>query len=136
MPDYQRYAHGSGRILGGGRSGDPSRAVGSIPGHRAWTGEPVDPDTHYLPGGVPTERPACPAALDRSTIAADGEDAATLSGIPAGSEVRVSVDGIEQPVVVEGDTLTLTCDEPASIEIVIEPPFPARRGIYHVQAGA
>lgn len=45
--------------------------------------------THWVDAGVVMERPAMPTAVDKTTIAADGADVATISGVPAGATIVV-----------------------------------------------
>ena len=46
--------------------------------------------TQYVLNGVLTDKPPMPAALDKTTVAGDGVEVATLSGIPPFATVFVS----------------------------------------------
>jgi hypothetical protein len=55
-----------------------------------------------------------PATIDRTSIASDGIDAATISGIPVGS---VAVVGGFPPITVVDGTLVITSDDPGGMII-------------------
>jgi hypothetical protein len=51
--------------------------------------EKVDPEKYYAPAGVVTARTVLGTSIDTSNIDADGTDKATISSVPAGTEVFV-----------------------------------------------
>lgn len=61
-------------------------------------------------------------AFDKTTILADDQDKATLTGLPDPCTVLVD----DTPYEVTGGTLEITSDMPATYEIEIEDPFPAQ----------
>lgn len=81
---------------------------------------------HYIAGSPPavTARPTPASTLDKSTITANGTDAATLSGIPAGSSVRVTDSNGTTDYTVNDGTLEITADDPGTITITVTPAFP------------
>lgn len=80
------------------------------------------PDTQYVLGGSVVPRPVL--AFDKTSIAADDTDTATLTGLP--DPCTVSIDGTEYEVT--GGTLEITSALPAiyQIEITDEAAFPAQ----------
>ena len=48
-----------------------------------------DDTTHYVTGGVITERPENTATIDKTEIDADGVDSVTISNIPNNSEATI-----------------------------------------------
>jgi hypothetical protein len=83
-----------------------------------------DGSAQYLPGGVLTARPATACTLDKSTIAANGLDTATLSGIPSGAAVSVTDQNGTTTYTVNDGALEITADEPGTITITVTPAFP------------
>lgn len=79
-----------------------------------------DPSDKYVVGGAVTLRPAMQATLDVPTIAANGTDKATISGVPAGARARVEdVNGISVYVVTDG-RLEITADVAGSISVAVQ----------------
>lgn len=81
----------------------------------------VSPETHMMVRRVKTgwgaePRPDLPAALSRTTIAADDRDASVLSGLPV--PCAVTVDGVDH-LVTDG-TLAIRSPMPATYEIRID----------------
>jgi len=70
----------------------------------------------YVRRGRLARRPVAPVVIDRTEIPADGEAAATITGLP--EPCQVLVDG--EPVTVEGGRLELTADMPAIYSIVLD----------------
>lgn len=116
--------NGEGRILHSGVAPDEDGALLQIEGPDEYlllTDEvEVDGDLYRIVAGEIVERPTL--AFDKTTILADGEDKATLTGLP--DPCTVLVDGT--PYEVTGGTLQVTSDMPATYEIEIEDPFPAQ----------
>ena len=83
-----------------------------------------DGSAQYLPGGVLTARPPLSCTLDKATITANGLDTATLSGIPAGSSVRVTDSNGTTDYTVNDGTMEVTADDPGAITITVTPAFP------------
>ena len=63
--------------------------------------------SHYIKNEVATPRPEMSLTLDKQTIAADAEDMATISGIPAGATVTSS----ENSAVVDSGSLEFVTDQ-------------------------
>jgi hypothetical protein len=80
--------------------------------------------THYALDGALTARPLPACTLDKTTIIADGLDTATLSGIPAGSSVRVTDSNGTTDYTVNDGAMEITADEPGTITITVTPAFP------------
>lgn len=79
-------------------------------------------ETDYVLNGVIVQRPIL--AFDKTSIAADDTDTATLAGLP--DPCTVSIDGTEYEVT--GGTLEVTSPLPATyhVEITDENAFPAQ----------
>lgn len=92
MPIYSIYNQATGEIRAT-ISTDPGSASANVGPGEAFAEETelLPPDTWYYPGGVKTERPllSSAASWNKTTIAADGVDAATLSNLPIGSRVLI-----------------------------------------------
>lgn len=92
MSDAQRqvsmYMLDSGQIIGRASLGEGASA--SFPGAAEIDGW-YDSGLFYvdIAAGEVRPRPPCPAQADRTTVLADGDDAALIAPCPAGSEVRV-----------------------------------------------
>jgi hypothetical protein len=84
------------------------------------------PAAHYIAGSPPTvtTRPATVCTLDKTTIADDGLDTATLSGIPIGATVAVTDQNGTTTYTVNDGTLEITADDPGTITITVTPAFP------------
>lgn len=127
------YETATGRIVSTGRApGFPSAATQPWGDHLGWlpvsadeTADWVDPagstsfmdetETFVTLPGTATPRPDLPR-FDKTAIAADGLDAATLAGLPDGA--TVSVDGGE-PQDLANDTLSIVATMPASYRVVV-----------------
>jgi len=74
---------------------------------------------HYVDLNTMTvvPRPDNLSTLDKTTVAADGTDLATISGIPAGSVVRIT--GQPEQTITDG-VLELTFDTPGTYKIRIQ----------------
>lgn len=73
------------------------------------------PATHYVDNGQLRPRPVLPVQADRMVILADGHDAATLSGLPAGTVA--ALDGTT--VTVAAGTLAVTTTLPATHQVAL-----------------
>lgn len=71
----------------------------------------VDPATSSL-----LLREECPAVVDKTTIAADGTDSATITGLP--DPVMVMIDGERHEVT--GGVLELTADVPSTYRLAVD----------------
>ena len=78
------------------------------------------PATHYYDAGVLTERPDNPAAINRTQIAADGVDTATVSSIPMGTVARITGPSTIWAGVISDGTLELTATFEGQYEIYLE----------------
>lgn len=79
-----------------------------------------DPTVSYVSGGVLTVRPAFGGTFDTTAIAADGADAATITGLP--NPTRVLINGV--PETVTDGEIVFTTEEPGAYLIAIDP-FPS-----------
>lgn len=70
-------------------------------------------DRNYFLDDVLTVRPVADIAIDRTEIAVDDTDAATITGLP--DPCRVTIDGVAHDVV--GGTLEITSTMPATYSI-------------------
>lgn len=74
---------------------------------------------HYVVAGDAVPRPENPATLDVPTIAADGVDVATVSGIPTGT--LATIDGPTIAAIpVDDGSLELTADVPGTYTVRLE----------------
>ena len=133
MPDYVIYRTADGAITHAGSVADiawiearprpPDTAVLAAPA-------PADPSECYVDlTTVPPmvrPRPVLPD-FDRTAIAADGVDTATLSGLPA--DAIVCVDGVAQAVA--GGTLEIVAAWPGAYVVEVEafPYLPLKRTV-------
>ncbi|MDN5937290.1 MAG: hypothetical protein L0H83_01375 [Salinisphaera sp.] len=79
-------------------------------------------DVYYINDGAPIERPACPHELMGSP-AANGTTQAVLSGLPAGTEIRIygpANDRFE----VDDTELVMAFNAPGKYRVLLRPPFP------------
>lgn len=129
---FIEYETATGRILA---SGNSTYQVPESPpaGVTRAYGITADKRTHYIDQGVAVERPANPSSADVTTIQADGTDQVTVSGVPAGSTVRIDGPVPVPAAQVDDGTVEFTTDTPGAYRIVIDG-FPERRKIIEVQA--
>lgn len=73
-----------------------------------------DDVTYYISGGIGVEKPTTASSIDKETIQADGFDAATITGIPAGWNYEIS-NGVSG--VTDGTDVVLTALEPGVFTI-------------------
>lgn len=132
MPIYTRYAARTGEILDHVNLPDRQDIFDR---HNALlhTGE-LDGETHYLPNGIPTERPAHAVTADKTTILANGEDIATISGIADPAIVEIAGPASFSPFELTGGVLEFSACIPGDYEIRIEafPVLPAKVTIHAV----
>lgn len=90
----------------------------------------VDPETATL-----RERPACPAEIDRTKIAADGAEVVTLSGLPVPATVIVARDGLNRArvIAVPDGELVWDTDLPGTYTFTVQG-WPWRDGLFTVTA--
>lgn len=114
MPKYTLYETSGGRVLAFGQTTIEADALARpSPGQDVLLGVQGQAVAEYVSGGALTARPT--ASLDKTTIAADGTDTATLSNLPDPCTVRVN--GSAQNVA--GGSLSITASKPATYEIEI-----------------
>lgn len=89
-----------------------------------------DPDRWWWNGQDVVPRELSPVAISTNTIAADGLEEVTISGIPAGTEISISGALVVPWTPVEGGSVTLTSTEPGrlSIRLRMPPPYLDWRG--------
>jgi len=75
---------------------------------------------HYVTDGALRPRPPMPATIDRTAIAADGNEVAQISGLPLGALVTVSGPGGEQQITVDDGELSLSADVAATYRLAVE----------------
>lgn len=135
MLNFYLYETSTGRVLGVGAydergDGAAARSVAS--------GE-INPATQYAPAGVVTARPTFNFAtlvIDKQTIAANAIDAATVSGVPAGTIARIFKDQDRYPRaagVINDGTLQLKVDTAGRYLIVLTN-FPTQEHTFAVVA--
>lgn len=107
----------------------------------------IEPTLWYvdLGGAEPTltARPASPVTVDKTTLLADGTDAATFSDIPAGSLITIEVPPtfprepgippIEPQIVWSSPTLSWNTTVPGFYQILIES-FPEQDILFLIEA--
>ena len=122
--NYTRYDIESGRILGwfgcspGIRDLQLAEGEGAIDGNH-------DPATLRVVAGEVVARPAGVAASDKASIAADGLEVATVTGIPAGARVYVIGPVPYKIASADGQALEFTTDTPGLYTVRVEA-FPAQ----------
>lgn len=116
MPTYAVY-DANGKIL---RSGMTSQPLPSTPGESVVydIGSEADDSSHYIVNDTPVPLAAQPAVLDKTSIIADGVDAATLSGLPNPSTVTLLNDYTE--TIVTDGTLVFTADVPGKYRLKVD----------------
>jgi hypothetical protein len=70
---------------------------------------------HWVNSGTVTAKGVIGAAIDTTTIAADGTAAATITGLPMPCTVTVSGALSAGPLTVTDGTVVLTCDHPGDL---------------------
>lgn len=122
---------GSAMAADGG-AGMASAQAGA--GEAVLVGVSANPETDYVDVATGTikPRPALSLTIDKTTIAADGVDAATISGIPAGA--RYAILGTSLGGTVNDGTLEVTSTKKGRMEVIIEhpPAIPWRKEILAV----
>lgn len=83
------------------------------------------PATQYVCGGTVIDRPTSQAVCDRSEIAADGQDVATISGLPVPCTMQVS-GPVSAEIEVTDESLEFTAAIPGEYRITVEA-FPMQR---------
>lgn len=122
MINFYVYDSDTGRVLGTGSYDE--RGDGAA--NRALKIGVINADLEYAPGGVKTPRPTfnpLTLLLDKTAILANGVDAATISGVPAGTTVKVFKDSDAFPrgvAVVNDGTLVLRVDTAGVYRLVLE----------------
>jgi hypothetical protein len=81
--------------------------------------DPLDPRQWYVKDKIATPRPDNQITVSKTTINADGIDAAIISGVPAGAIVRIQTDR-ETRVISDGTDIHLTSAKPMKILVHIE----------------
>lgn len=89
MKRYVLFDPATGRITQSGICDDAAFAVLQ---NAIEVSGPVDDSMWYVVAGALAPRQPFPGAWDRTTIVANGSDVATLSGVPAGLQMRVAAD--------------------------------------------
>lgn len=86
---------------------------------------PNDSDSYITgsPAAV-TDRPTPSCTIDKTSIAANGADTATLSGIPVGASVRVTDGNGTTDYTVNDGVLEITADAPGTITATVTAAFP------------
>lgn len=85
-------------------------------------GEPT-PDVHalyqskWVEGGQLKDRPQLPVTLDRSSLSADGQDEARLTGLPVPCDVTIEGPDGRETVTVEDGEIVMTADVAATYRI-------------------
>lgn len=79
---------------------------------------------YFVDDGELMARPACPVS-----ITVDGA-VVTLHDVPEGTKVFVH---LSEQTIVELDDTTFEVDEPGSLKLVVEAPWPHLAGNYHVE---
>lgn len=89
-----------------------------------------DPDRWWWNGQDVVPRELAPVIISANTIVADGQEEATISGIPSGARIAVSGAVSVAWSEVEGSTVTITSSEVGriSIRLRLPPPFLEWRG--------
>jgi hypothetical protein len=88
----------------------------------------------YVVDGELVDRPEAAITVDRTSITADGVDAATITGIPAGTEAtRVDSEAVTYHDI-ESGTFAVTSAWPGRIVVDLQPPFPYRKRRVIVEA--
>lgn len=91
MSTYTAYDTTTGQILAVGMCGDGDEAYQyTAAGSAILIDAYGDRDTEYVLAGVLTDRPSVTTSLDTTHIQADGFDAATIIGVPAGWSYKIS----------------------------------------------
>lgn len=135
MLTFYLYETSTGRVLALGAyderaDGAAARSVGV---------GVINPATQYAPAGVVTARPTFNFAtllLDKAAILANAVDAATVSGIPAGTVARIFKDQDQYPRaagVINDGTLQLRVDTAGRYLIVLAN-FPTQEHTFSVVA--
>lgn len=83
------YDSVTGAIKRTGTAPDSMIAIQAQTGEAVVTGQ-YDAAAQYLPGGVPTARPAMTSTIDVTTVPADGVTPITISGAPAPCNIDVA----------------------------------------------
>lgn len=76
----------------------------------------ADPDAEMVAGGQLMARPVADLAFDKAAIRADGQDALTISGLPASAVVRFR----GQAYSPEGGFVSLISPVPGRFKVVVE----------------
>ena len=125
MKNYVKYDPNTGRVYLSGQVPDRIDPVveQAEEGMAVLVGEGMD-TTHYVDLIGPTLVPRPEIQIDKQTIAPDGVDTATVSGLP--DPCRVQIDG--EAYEVTGGTLELQTDQPGAytIKITDDDAFPAQ----------
>lgn len=105
---------------GGGGAGTASSQAGA--GESVLIGVSASPETEYVDvaTGAVKPRPTLGLSIDKTTIVADGVDAATISGIPAGAQYAII--GTSIGGTVNDGTLEVTSAKKGKLEVIIEHP--------------
>ncbi|RVT96257.1 hypothetical protein EOD42_14185 [Rhodovarius crocodyli] len=90
-------------------------------------------EAFHVAGGAVLQRVAAPIALSASSIAADGEAQAVISGIPDGAEISVRGAASVPWTPVIGTAVTLTSTEPGQMLVTVRlpPPYLEWRDVIH-----
>lgn len=115
------YDLATGRLLhwisGDGVTNDwvpAGQAVIEAPGAR-----PDDVGAYRVVGGALQAKAALPATLDKSTIAANGVDTATITGIPATARLRITDVNGTTTREADGTALEITADAAGDIAVAV-----------------
>lgn len=100
---------------------------------QAYAAMVVDPGLFHVDVDALAERVASPIELAGAAIAADGEDEATITGIPAGSRLRVTGAVTLAWTAIDDGEAVLTCATPGTLRVRVEspPPYMHWEGIVH-----
>jgi len=116
--EFSRYDLETGRIVARGRCPGPAIEWQQDDSTGLITGR-LDPERVMVVAGEVVDRPTFPIAVDRTTIAVAGNEAATFTGIPRGTEVVIS--GADSAVLtVDDGTLAFDADMPGQFVITFE----------------
>ena len=98
-----------GTILRTGSCPDEMVSMQALPGETAMVGAARD-DLQYISGGLVTDKPTIPSAIDKTTIFANATENATISGLPNPTHAVVSGMGTNQNLDVTDGVLALNFD--------------------------
>jgi hypothetical protein len=132
--NFITYVSSTGRIIGDLTAEyPPPEPEWPAPGCAWLEGQYLESE-YYVVSGVPTTRPANPAAIDTTSIVANGTDTATVSGIESGALVSVTdPNGSSQYAIYDG-SLLVSSATPGVFRIQVRGIFPTKDVSFTVTA--